>query len=159
MYFDFANVLVFLLFGIAFVILNVAVLSRLMRPTIRQPDKDTAYECGEPVIGSSWVRYDMRFYTVALIFIVFDVEVAFLYPWALVFKGLKNAGAPGGGMFVFIEMLVFVAILVVGFLYVWVRGDLEWVKSMPESQSGQGSGSGGTGERAKQRDAAPTARS
>ncbi len=131
MYFEYVNVLIFLLFGMAFVVLNVAVLSRIMRPTVYQEEKESTYECGEPVVGSSWVRYDMRFYTVALIFLVFDVEVAFLYPWALVFHELKVIGP-----FAFVEMLIFVAILVVGFAYVWVRGDLDWVKAMPRTASG-----------------------
>lgn len=145
MYFNYANVLVFFLFGIAFVILNISVLSRIMRPTVKQKDKEAIYECGEPVIGSSWVRYDMRFYSVALIFLVFDVEVAFLYPWAVVFQNLKAAGQQAG-IFVFIEMLIFVAILVVGFVYVWVRGDLEWVKSLPSTSGDTAGSTSGSGD-------------
>lgn len=123
------NVLVFTLFGIAFVVLSVAVLSRLLRPKVSppaEPAKEETYECGEPAAGSSWVRFDIRFYTVALIFLVFDVEVAFLYPWALVFRALRESKL---GLFAFSEVLVFLVILAVGFLYCWRKGDLDWVKS------------------------------
>jgi len=133
MYFDFASILVFFIFGIIFVVLNVSVLSKILRPTVPQAEKATTYECGEPPVGSSWVRFDIRFYTVALVFLVFDVEVAFLYPWAAIFKPLKDMGRalgePSWGIFLFLEMLVFVLILVVGFVYVWAKGDLDWVKS------------------------------
>lgn len=125
------NVLVFTLVGIAFVIAVVAVLGRLLRPkvtTSEEPAKEETYECGEPAVGSSWVRFDIRFYTVALIFLIFDVEVAFLYPWALVFQSLVKAKL---GMFVFAEVLLFLVILGVGFLYCWLKGDLDWVKATP----------------------------
>jgi NADH-quinone oxidoreductase subunit A len=91
--------------------------------------KETTYECGEPPIGSSWVRFDMRFYTFALVFLIFDVEVAFLFPWALIFKQFKAVP------FIFIEAAVFVGILVVGLIYVWVEGDLDWVKSTSAQQA------------------------
>lgn len=139
MYYDYANILIFFVFGICFVILNVGVFSAILRPTVPQEEKDTTYECGEPAVGSSWIRFDIRFYVVALVFLVFDVEVAFLYPWAGVFKQqldkireltMLGQQAPSGvGLFLFIEMLVFVVILVVGFAYVWAKGDLAWIKS------------------------------
>ena len=120
----YANVLVFLLVGIGFVIVNVAVISRLLRPKVANAEKSEIYECGEPAIGSAWVRFDMRFYTIALIFLIFDVEIAFIYPWAVVFRTLQHSG-----LFALTEMLVFLAILVVGFVYAWKRGDLDWVKA------------------------------
>ena len=125
------NVLVFTLFGIGFVVMTVAVLSRLLRPNVQDPSepaKGETYECGEPTVGSSWVRFDMRFYTLALIFLIFDVEVAFLYPWALIFKPLREAG-DGLGLFLFAEVLLFIIILTVGFVYCWCKGDLDWMKS------------------------------
>ena len=125
------NVLVFTLFGIFFVVLTVSILSRLLRPRVRsadEPGKLETYECGEPTIGSSWVRFDIRFYTLALIFLIFDVEVAFLYPWALVFKTLMNNGFGG---FIFLEVMVFLCILMVGFIYCWAKGDLDWLKAKP----------------------------
>lgn len=122
-YFGYANVLVFLLFGAFFVVLNVSILSRILRPKLEEEFKDTTYECGEPPIGSSWVRFDMRFYTFALVFLIFDVEVAFLYPWALIFREFKSVP------FIFVEVAIFISILVCGLIYVWNKGDLDWVKS------------------------------
>jgi NADH-quinone oxidoreductase subunit A len=134
MYFDFANVFIFLAFGAFFVVLNVSILSRLLRPTVKDPLKETTYECGEPPVGSGWVRFDFRFYTVALIFLIFDVEVAFLYPWAIVFQEVKGlaAGTSDAVRFplvIFLEMVVFLGLLLVGFVYVWAKGDLSWIKT------------------------------
>jgi len=78
------------------------------------------YECGEVPEGSAWVKFNIRFYIIALVFIIFDVEVIFLFPWAVVFQDL--------GLLAFIEMMIFIFILVVGFAYVWIKGDLNWVK-------------------------------
>ncbi len=140
MYFDFANIFVFLAFGAFFVVLNVSILSRILRPTVREEAKLTTYECGETPVGSGWVRFDIRFYTVALIFLIFDVEVAFLYPWAVLFQQARRDGvrdwAAGAtneptayAAFLFAEALVFLGILVVGFIYVWAKGDLSWIKA------------------------------
>ena len=133
--FQYANVLFGLLFGAAFVVLNVAVVNRILSPRGNDPDRDTTYECGEPAIGSAWVRFDMRFYTVALVFIIFEVEVAFLFPWAVVYNEL----VAWGGLFAFFEAFLFVAILGVGLVYVWIKGDLDWVKSTA-AQGGAGAG-------------------
>ena len=125
------NVLVFTLVGILFVVVTVEVVGRLLRPRVKspaEPAKEETYECGEPAVGSSWVRFDIRFYTVALIFLIFDVEVTFLYPWALVFSPLRLEGL---GLFVFGEVFLFLAILGVGFIYCWKKGDLDWVKTQP----------------------------
>lgn len=130
----YANVLIFLLVGIGFVIVNVAVISRLLRPKVENAEKSAIYECGEPAIGSAWVRFDMRFYTIALIFLIFDVEIAFIYPWAVVFRTLQHSG-----LFALMEMLVFLAIIAVGFIYAWMRGDLDWVKaSLAEAADDRG---------------------
>jgi NADH-quinone oxidoreductase subunit A len=140
MYFDYANLLIFLAFGAVFVVLNVSILSRFLRPTVREAAKETTYECGETPVGSGWVRFDIRFYTVALVFLIFDVEVAFLYPWAILFQNARQAGiadaasglAPAPwhyAAFLFGEMLVFLGILVVGFIYIWAKGDLSWIKA------------------------------
>ncbi len=121
MIFKFASVLLF--FVVGFLFLGIALfLSRLIQPKGKPgTDKYMSYECGEIPIGSAWIRFNLRFYVFALIFIVFDVEVVFLLPWAVVFKKL--------GAYAFIEGLVFIGILVVGLAYVWKKGDLEWVKS------------------------------
>ena len=134
MYYQLLTFLVFTLVGIGFVVGTVAVVSRLLRPNVQdpaEPAKGETYECGEPAVGSSWVRFDMRFYTLALIFLIFDVEVAFLYPWALIFKPLREGGL---GMFLFAEILIFMAILIAGFVYCWAKGDLDWIKSVSKQR-------------------------
>lgn len=127
MFQDLGTVLIFCVFAAIFVVINVSVVSRLLRPTRNEGMKDSTYECGEPPIGSSWVRFDMRFYSVALVFLIFDVEVALIYPWALVYRDLLQV--PGGG-FAFLEMFFFVLVLGVGLAYVWVKGDLDWNKEI-----------------------------
>jgi NADH-quinone oxidoreductase subunit A len=85
MLFNFANVLVFMVVGAAFVGVNL-MMGRLLRPSNPQPRKLATYECGEPAVGSAWVNFNVRFYIVALIFIIFEVEIAFLFPVATVFR-------------------------------------------------------------------------
>jgi NADH-quinone oxidoreductase subunit A len=121
---DFLVVLVFLLFGVAFVILNIHILSRLLRKDAPGHVKGLAYECGEPAYGSSFIRFDIRFYVIALVFLIFDVEVVFLVPWAVALRGLTEAGM---GALAFAEAAIFVAVLTVGLVYVWSRGDIEWI--------------------------------
>jgi NADH-quinone oxidoreductase subunit A len=155
-----------LLFTAAGITLLLAplVIGRFLRPTLPTPEKDAVYECGEPTIGSSYIQFDLRFYVVALLFIIFDVEVAFFFPWAVVFGGARQLAdprlttstrealtdrlldLPAGtstadtamsahdalrmstiGMF---DIFVFFGVLLVGFAYVWKRGDLDWVRSM-----------------------------
>ncbi len=116
---QFANVLVFLAVGVLFLMVSLA-LSSLVRPSKYSAEKMMPYECGENPVGSPWIQFNIRFYVFALIFIVFDVEVAFLIPWAVVFKKL--------GMVAFVEGLIFIAILAVGLAYVWAKGDLQWVR-------------------------------
>ena len=124
MYFEFANVLVFALLGAAFVVGSLL----LGRIPLRPPSTDVGskreiYECGEPTIGPAWLRFDIRFYTVALMFVIFDVEVALLFPWGVVFYDLV---VEGNGWLAFGEALAFIAILMVGLAYVWARGDIDW---------------------------------
>ena len=125
----FATVLIFVLVGFVFAGIALGV-AKLLRPSNPHPAKLTTYECGEEPIGSSWVRFNVRFYLIALFFIVFDVEVVFLYPWAVVFKQLYPH--PQLGALVFWEMIIFLAILTVALAYVWVKGDLNWVKKLIE---------------------------
>ena len=124
---NFVTVLLFLLFGIFFGLLALGI-ARLLRPTNPNQNKLTTYECGELPRGSAWVRFNVRFYLIALFFIVFDVEVIFIYPWAAVFKQLLPI--PELGVLVFWEMVIFLAILTLGLAYVWAKGDLDWVKSL-----------------------------
>src|SRR5512142_2455607 len=118
---DFATVLVFVVLGAVTGFLMLAI-SRLLAPRKPSPVKATTYECGEEPYGSSWVQFNIRFYVVALIFIIFDVEVALLYPWAVVFQRL--------GLLAFIEAFIFIVILLAGLAYLWKEGDLEWVRSL-----------------------------
>ncbi|MFQ6675412.1 MAG: NADH-quinone oxidoreductase subunit A [Fidelibacterota bacterium] len=119
MYRDFGTSLLFILIGVLFLVVALA-LQRILSPQRKTFDKLTTYECGEDVEGVAWIRFNVRFYVVALIFIIFDVEVVFLFPWAVVYKEL--------GLFAFVEMMIFLGILAVGLAYVWRKGDLDWVK-------------------------------
>jgi len=85
--------------------------------------KNSAYECGIPVRGNTQIRFFVRFFLVALFFLLFDLEAVFLYPWVLLFNGLQAAGY---GAFALAEMGAFVAVLLVGFVYIWKKGGLEW---------------------------------
>jgi len=166
----------FVAFGFAFLFVNLLV-GKFLRPKAPNAEKLEIYECGEPTIGSSFVQFDIRFYVVALLFIIFDVEIAFFFPWANVFgkathlrdpdfkvvqsttgsSGTETILTPGAeGVFrelgvpaakapatteairetgdslaqlALIDILVFFAVLMVGFAYVWRRGDLDWVRA------------------------------
>jgi NADH-quinone oxidoreductase subunit A len=119
---EFGNIFIFFIVGAVFTAGGL-IAAWLLRPHRPYPAKLLTYECGEVPIGDAQVKFNIRFYVVALIFLIFEVEVVFLFPWALVFKQY--------GMFAFLEMLIFVAILVVGYAYVWIKGDLEWDKPVP----------------------------
>ncbi len=155
-----------LLFGGAVVVLLLIplVIGRFVRPKLPTPEKDAIYECGEPAIGSSYIQFDLRFYVVALLFIVFDVEVAFFFPWASVYGSTMQLAdsrlsdtarhelsarllnvdstqlnpadvitpevATTLGLMGFLDILVFFGVLLVGFAYVWKRGDLNWIRAL-----------------------------
>ena len=96
--------------------------THLIGPRINNPVKMMPYESGVDPVGETRIRFSIRFFLIALLFIIFDIEIVFLYPWAVVFKDfLSNSGA-----FIFFEMVVFLAILAFGFIYVWRNGALEW---------------------------------
>jgi NADH-quinone oxidoreductase subunit A len=126
MLFDFANVLVFTALGLGFVGVNLLI-GKLLRPDNPQTRKLSTYECGEPSTGSAWVNFNIRFYLVALVFIIFEVEIAFLFPIAVVFRDLIESGE---GLVAFIKAFIFVGILFLGLIYSWAKGDLEWVKQV-----------------------------
>jgi NADH:ubiquinone oxidoreductase subunit 3 (subunit A) len=115
-----ANILAFAVVAIGFLAFNL-VFWWAIRPSRFSEEKLTTYECGENPEGSAWIQFNIRFYVFALIFVVFDVEAVFLLPWAVVFKSL--------GLLAFGEGLVFIAILAVALVYVWRKGDLEWVRA------------------------------
>jgi NADH-quinone oxidoreductase subunit A len=167
--------LVFVAVGVGFLLTNL-LLGKLFRPARPDAEKGTVYECGEPPVGSSWIQFDLRFYVVALLFVIFDVEMAFFFPWATVFggsnrladanvaveekaviqKSMSGQEPPPGQTpdaatakalagLAFVDILVFFGVLLVGFAYLWKRGDLEWVRSMagqhgPEAEQPTGGG-------------------
>lgn len=183
--------LLFVAVGAGFVLVNLLI-GKLVRPAKMHPEKATIYECGEPTVGSAWVQFDLRYYVVALLFVIFDVEVAFFFPWATVYgklNALADAGLPaaaraevsaaldplppppppnasrierqqyektkeawekhqaklsaGGAVaaksqrdqaltmawIAFVDILIFFAVLLIGYAYLWRRGDLNWVRS------------------------------
>ncbi len=155
----------FLLFMVAAIgfLLAPLLIGKFVRPKLPTPEKDAIYECGEPTIGTSYIQFDLRFYVVALLFIIFDVEVAFFFPWATIYgasiqladPNLSEAARlalsesllgslPAAGetisadlahtiaLFGFVDILVFFGVLLVGFAYVWKRGDLDWVRAVAE---------------------------
>ena len=128
MYRDFGTILLAMAVGVVFLCLPLF-LQWLLAPPNKTKDKLEVFECGEDPEGSAWLKFNMRFYIIALIFLIFDVEVVFLFPWAVVFKDL--------GMLAMVEMGIFLIILSVGLAYVWVKTDLEWVKRKVKYASGR----------------------
>ena len=126
---EFGFILLFIIGAIVFVVVAMTV-ARLIRPNRPNPEKLSSYECGEEPVGSAWGQFNVRFYIVALIFILFDVELVFLFPWATVFGNRELIEATDGkwGWFALAEMFLFVGILVLGLAYAWVKGYLDWVK-------------------------------
>ncbi|HYM10411.1 MAG TPA: NADH-quinone oxidoreductase subunit A [Bryobacterales bacterium] len=115
---EYVPILIFLAIAIAFPIATLLV-ARLIRPQAPSQEKLEAYECGIKAASDSRGRYTVRFYIVAILFVIFDVETIFLFPWAIQYKFL--------GFFGLIEMLVFLAILIVGYVWIFRKGALEWV--------------------------------
>jgi NADH-quinone oxidoreductase subunit A len=162
-----AYLLLFVAVGIGFIFVHLMA-GKLIRPNKPDPAKGTIYECGEPTIGSAWIQFDLRFYVVALLFVIFDVEVAFFFPWAVVFgkanavfaahdaaspeyvNNIQSMTAPDAvtrdkyqenfaenqqrarslAWLALGEIAVFFGVLLVGFAYLWRRGDLAWVRSL-----------------------------
>jgi len=154
--------LLFVVVGVGFILIHLLI-GKLIRPSRMDAEKAAIYECGEPTVGSSWVQFDLRYYVVALLFVIFDVEVAFFFPWAVVFGHTNTIarGQPDGkdtaaltlakeellgnakadvtpetaraakqfGLLAFVDIVVFFGVLLVGFAYLWRRGDLTWVRS------------------------------
>ena len=129
MYQDFLPVAIFIALAIVLLVAPLAIQALVSPRFNKKGDKLEIYECGEIPEGSAWVQFNIRFYIIALIFIIFDVEVVFLFPWAVVFKDL--------GLIAFVEVTIFLGILIVGFAYVWMKGDLDWVKMKLKYASGR----------------------
>jgi NADH-quinone oxidoreductase subunit A len=116
-------VLVFAVVGIAFGFAPI-LLGWLVAPNRPDSEKLSAFECGFEPFEDARMKFDVRYYLIAILFILFDLEIAFLFPWATIFKEI--VATPEVKMFGFVEMLVFIAILVVGYIYAWVKGALDW---------------------------------
>ncbi|RJQ54465.1 MAG: NAD(P)H-quinone oxidoreductase subunit 3 [Actinobacteria bacterium] len=114
---DYFYILVFVLVGTAFVMIALGT-AKLLGPSKPDSEKASPYECGEVPIGEPWVQFHIRYYVFALLFVIFDIETVFLYPWALVFKKL--------GLFALVEMIIFLGILAAGLVYAWRKGALKW---------------------------------
>ena len=123
-------VLIFLLIGVAMVVSPLIMLA-LLRPKKPSVAKATASECGMEPVGNAQVCFDLRFYTDALIFVIFDVEAVFMFPWAKVYRSFASEGNSG---FALTEGLIFVGILALGLAYVWAKGDIDWVKTSSASR-------------------------
>lgn len=127
MLFDLANIIVFLIVTLILVY-GTLLVSRLIRPHNPTPEKNTIYECGEPPFGSPWIRYNIRFYNIALVFLIFDVEIAFLFPVILVLREFKLISRTMGAI-VLAEVLFFVIVLIVALIYAWRKGALDWIRT------------------------------
>ncbi|MDX9758696.1 MAG: NADH-quinone oxidoreductase subunit A [Bacteroidota bacterium] len=119
---EFGNALLFIILGLVFVFMGLLV-AKILRPHNPTAEKTLPYECGEDPIGPQWMRFNLRFYVVALIFILFDVELVLLFPWALVFEKL--------GMYAYVAGAIFIIILFLADFYLWAKGDLEWIRPQP----------------------------
>ncbi|HSN64196.1 MAG: NADH-quinone oxidoreductase subunit A [Azonexus sp.] len=116
-------ILMFVLVGIAVGVLPVA-MGFILAPSRPDPEKLSPYECGFEAFEDARMKFDVRYYLIAILFILFDLEIAFLFPWATIFRDI--VATESIKLFGFIEMLIFVAILVIGYVYAWAKGALEW---------------------------------
>ena len=131
MAFDLGVGLMFFLVGFGFVFANL-LLGKFFRPDNPYADKNEIYECGERPIGNAWIQFNPRFYLVALIFLIFDVEIAFVFPIATVFKDFL---ASGNGGIAIAALFLFLSILLLGLAYVWRKGALHWVKRLDDGRT------------------------
>jgi NADH-quinone oxidoreductase subunit A len=128
---EFGKIFIFMIVGILMVCMTLF-LSKLLSPNKPNAEKLTSYECGEEPVGSAWIPFNTRFYVIALIFLLFDVEMVFIFPWATVYANSELIAADSRwGIFTLIEMFAFAGILILGLVYVWRKGDLEWIKPKP----------------------------
>ena len=145
MYEDYAHVLIFSFIAVGIVMAPV-ILFALIRPVRPDSEKLTAYECGERVVGTPWIQFNIRYYIICLVFIIFEVEVLLVFPWSVVYHAFTEgpeavqALVPGAqniadtsGWFAFGAMFVFVVMLAVGLAYDWGKGYLEWQTEMTVS--------------------------
>lgn len=129
---EFGKIFIFLIVGFISVGMTLF-LNKLLSPNKPNYEKLTSYECGEEPTGSAWLPFNTRFYVIALIFLLFDVEMVFIFPWATVYANKDLIATDNRwGVFTLIEMFVFAGILILGLAYVWRKGDLEWIKPAPQ---------------------------
>ena len=121
---EFGKIFIFIILAIVFVVITLFI-NKFVRPNRPTVEKQKVYECGENPEGSPWVKFNIRFYVVALIFLIFDVEVVLLFPWALVYKDF--------GVYGFFTGIIFLLVLFLGMAYEWRKGDLEWVRPTPKA--------------------------
>ena len=135
---EFGKIFIFLIMGVLFVLFTFY-LGKLVALKKPNPEKLTSYECGEEPTGNSWIQFNSRFYVIALVFLLFDVELAFIFPWSTVFSQQELINAdPNWGWLSLIEMFIFIGILLIGLVYVWKKGDLNWIRpeqNLPVSPS------------------------
>ncbi|MDH4198966.1 MAG: NADH-quinone oxidoreductase subunit A [Spirochaetia bacterium] len=122
---EYGAVLLFSVLSIGFIFVTLLA-SKIIRPNHPNPVKNSPYECGEVPVGNAWVNFNIRYYVLALIFLLFDVEIVLILPVAAVYKEWLNTGF---GLLALSELLLFIAILVVALIYAWGRGDLNWIKT------------------------------
>jgi NADH-quinone oxidoreductase subunit A len=128
--YGFGAVLAFVVVAIGFAAIALTI-GRFVRPHFPEEAKSMIYECGEIPIGSAWMNFNPRFYLIALVFVIFEVDIALTFPVVVVFKEWV-AHSPGAGFIALVELLLFTLILVAGLVWVWVHGDLDWVKKLAE---------------------------
>lgn len=125
----YGSILLMGIIGILLVCVTIF-LAKLIAPKKPNPIKESTYECGEETVGSAWVQFNPRFYVIALIFLLFDVELIFIFPWSVVFGNESLIAADNRwGWFTLAEMAIFLSILIIGLIYVWRKGDLNWIKA------------------------------
>lgn len=128
----FGEVLLFIVGGVLFILIAFFT-SSLLRPRRPGDQKLSTYESGEEAISSAWTQFNMRFYIIALIFLLFEVEILFLFPWATVFAKKELLEQTDGlwGWFSVVEVVAFIVVLALGLAYAWVNGHLDWIKPEP----------------------------
>ncbi|MCE7993507.1 MAG: NADH-quinone oxidoreductase subunit A [Roseivirga sp.] len=135
---EFGTILIFIFGALTFVVVGLTA-AKLIRPDRPNYEKLTTYESGEDTIGSAWGQFNMKFYIVALIFLLFEVEILYLFPWGVIFgdKELIEATDWVWARFALVEMFVFIIVLALGLVYAWRKGFLDWVKPIQKTSDYQ----------------------